>query len=229
MNNSASNQINCLQGIKTLSIFWIILGHTFLFETISSTNILNVIKWSLQLQSSFVQAAYYAVDTFLVISGVLSGYLFCNSNSIRSFLWKQVPKMYLHRFVRLGPGLYAILILYITLGDRIGFGPYKLLLNSFETPKCLDKFTSEVFFIQNYHHPRTDVGYVCIKPPFCINLLFLVFGHYAFMVPSDRNATLYIATNFHRFATIENKFLSFWGYINGRHFDFYHFWSYLLQ
>ncbi|XP_065158967.1 nose resistant to fluoxetine protein 6-like isoform X2 [Atheta coriaria] len=195
MNNSASNQINCLQGIKTLSIFWIILGHTFLFETISSTNILNVIKWSLQLQSSFVQAAYYAVDTFLVISGVLSGYLFCNSNSIRSFLWKQVPKMYLHRFVRLGPGLYAILILYITLGDRIGFGPYKLLLNSFETPKCLDKFTSEVFFIQNYHHPRTDClgtmhsWYLAIEMQLCILLPIFI-------------GLLQLRTSFFRFGVI---------------------------
>jgi hypothetical protein len=67
-------------GIRAISLFWIILGHSFVFQLILSDNILHILD---NLQNSYgiqlLLGAIFAVDTFFFISGFLAVVAFMNT------------------------------------------------------------------------------------------------------------------------------------------------------
>ena len=67
-------------GIRAMSLFWIILGHSFLFHLVVADNVLHVLD-TLQ-NSSAIQlllGAAFGVDTFFFISGFLAVVVFINT------------------------------------------------------------------------------------------------------------------------------------------------------
>jgi peptidoglycan/LPS O-acetylase OafA/YrhL len=141
-----------LDGVRALSMAWVVLGHTFIFAAtiVGFANMTPDVAGALRPLTAAGQAtalppnapppgvmvsvggqamtnAYLAVETFLFLSGFLAvrGLLLrCCAAGKTTGLLKQAPTLYLLRFLRLTPAYALVLFLYWqVLGAAGGRGP----------------------------------------------------------------------------------------------------------
>ncbi|KAJ6640801.1 Nose resistant to fluoxetine protein 6 [Pseudolycoriella hygida] len=153
--NAGEVKFACLDGIRVVSIVWIVIGHT-VFNTQRSAvmNSLDVIAWNQSLWADISWSTFnFAVDTFFVIGGFLATRSINRqfSNDIRSHTKKiaLIPKMWLHRYMRLAPVVISVVLFFSTIATQLGKGPF---WNSVmrEVELCYDNWWSTVLFVQNY-------------------------------------------------------------------------------
>ena len=119
--------IGCLFGLHFLTMAWIVLGHIYIIGLylLPVSNIGKVPDFVQPLPLQIIFNAFPAVDTFLVISGALvSAGLTREEQAGRRVGLRQLPMLYLHRFLRLTP-LYAVVVWFTaTLLRHIGSGTF---------------------------------------------------------------------------------------------------------
>ncbi|XP_074654991.1 nose resistant to fluoxetine protein 6-like isoform X2 [Tubulanus polymorphus] len=148
---SSGDTINCIHGIRFITMFWIILGHTydFFFIFVRSENVIeyasSLIKnWSF----SIVYAGYYSVETFFFLSGLVLTYI-----SMKKMLDSGGPKninwfmFYFHRFWRLTPLYLALWMIYVTFSSYFGDGPLYPDYSSLEGSGHWCSYSSFLFHI----------------------------------------------------------------------------------
>ncbi|CAF1378949.1 unnamed protein product, partial [Didymodactylos carnosus] len=64
-----------LNGIRVLSLLWVIFGHTYVFGFFYTDNIAQIFSWTQQFLFQLITNAVFSVDTFFVISGFLTAVL----------------------------------------------------------------------------------------------------------------------------------------------------------
>ncbi|CAF1508187.1 unnamed protein product, partial [Didymodactylos carnosus] len=74
--NESADSFKFLNGIRVLSLLWVIFGHTFVFSLLTVDNIVKIVQWTQQFSFQFLLSAVFGVDTFFVISGFLTAVLF---------------------------------------------------------------------------------------------------------------------------------------------------------
>ena len=161
-----------LNGIRALSLFWIVLGHSFVFQLILADNIIHVLD---NLQHSYAMqlllGAMFGVDTFFFISGFLAAFVFLhtfrdqsksmelNSIDFLSFLldtfrWQDLFLYYLHRYCRLIPTLIFVLLVSLHLTPWMGQGPIYPTATGFEISSCRYRWWTTVLFLNNLITPE---------------------------------------------------------------------------
>ncbi|XP_025835233.1 nose resistant to fluoxetine protein 6-like [Agrilus planipennis] len=183
--SKSSHHLLCLGGLKTLSIFWVMLGHRYTSsEDIMAINFNDIQTMARQLRSQYIQGAQYAVDTFLVLSGCLITYLvikpmteFKNriANQSMSKKASSITSItllnYVHRYLRLTPPVAVLFMYYVTLARRVGSGPgYNFITDSQRQP-CVDNWWSFFLYVENYAHTRN----MCIVHMWYINVDMQIF------------------------------------------------------
>ncbi|CAL8083371.1 unnamed protein product [Calicophoron daubneyi] len=120
--------LTCLDGIRFLTMTWIIFGHYLmtLIMTVSnnllvmSNKILN--RWTFQVLLN----STISVDTFFFMSGLLTAYMGLNAYR-KTHGWANKAKFWtvfvVHRFVRLTPLYMFVLIVYTGLFTHLYDGP----------------------------------------------------------------------------------------------------------
>ncbi|XP_072044138.1 O-acyltransferase like protein-like [Amphiura filiformis] len=151
-----SQSIGCLHGIRVISLTWVALGHTFMFNFLIGIENMPEALVNI-LPSFFFQAvgnAYSSVDTFFFMSGFLLCYLtftrMAKSDGKISWLL-----FYFHRIWRITP-LYAFVILFIIYHHPyFGDGPkwYQVL---YVDSLCEKYWWRNLLYINNYF-PFTDM------------------------------------------------------------------------
>jgi len=119
--------LECLNGIRFLSIAWVILGHTYLFVSIGAgDNFASILgDWVKRFSFAIVSNATFSVDSFFLLSGLLTSYLFMKEASKRNVLSiKFLLKYYLHRYIRLTPPLMIMVMISLNLSKYFGSGPF---------------------------------------------------------------------------------------------------------
>ena len=185
--------IRCLNGIRTLSMFWVILGHSYLFVLPSLTNTMSVVtEVAPRFSSQPVSNGYYSVDSFFVLSGFLVMYLSLRElarthKSSRGYILFLI-KFYLHRVLRITPTLFVVLVFIWQLLPLVSDGPLwrqaidpqvalcdginwifpLLYLNNFY-PKFLDSCMGWTWYLAN------DMQFFFISPVFIFPAFFLSF------------------------------------------------------
>ncbi|VEN59111.1 unnamed protein product [Callosobruchus maculatus] len=174
------NNLTCLNGLRVISMMWIILGHLYgIVVMMPKENFLDFIKVHESIEGAFPIAANLAVDTFFVVGGLLVSYVFLTLEDMRiniNFFW-----FYLHRFMRLTPSLLALIIFCVTLMDRIAYGPFWTLAVYKIKNTCIKNWWSTLLYVQNYVNPTNtclshtwyiavDMQYCIITPPLLILL-----------------------------------------------------------
>ena len=106
--------ITSINGLRVISMLWVILGHTHLTALVTGLdNIYSVRNVLSRFTFQAIGNAYFAVDSFFVLSGLLVAYL-----SMRQMKRKngRFPFLsyYLHRYLRLTP-TYAFVLFFIWL------------------------------------------------------------------------------------------------------------------
>ncbi|KAK3706696.1 hypothetical protein RRG08_019691 [Elysia crispata] len=150
--------LSCVNGIRVMSINWVVLGHTLLILTYMGDNIgaysqKALKRWSFQA----IINATYSVDTFFVLSGLLVTYLtLCE-------LRKNAGKLnwvmfYVHRYLRLTPIYMICLGIWVSLMPYLVDGPLFPQRAGYEKDHCKNTWWGNLLYIQNL---------VKFKPTYC--------------------------------------------------------------
>ena len=150
--NSPSRSLNCLDGLRTLSMVWIILGHTIDFMDTPFADIDNVEFEPQYLgrgSMQFATSAHLGVDTFFFISGLLTVYVMLKRFEKKRKLDPPHLAIIL-RWLRLVPLLGFVLALYVGLVPYFGEGPmwYRMV---HETNFCRTYWWTNLAFVNNFY------------------------------------------------------------------------------
>ncbi|KAH8278496.1 hypothetical protein KR018_004092, partial [Drosophila ironensis] len=143
------NVIDCLHGIRCLSLIWVVYLHEHMYCLISpNINFIYAISWMEKPVASFFQHGYFSVDTFLFIGGLL-----VSMTALRTMEKTKgklnVPMMYLHRLIRIWPVLAMAILVYVKLMPVVSGGP--LFKSGFHGKEaCVNGWYWDLLFIQNY-------------------------------------------------------------------------------
>ena len=154
-NENSRQSLKVFDGVRTLSIGWVVFGHTFQFSAILIKNFGDINHFFKSWEFAIIQSGLYAVDVFFMLSGFLfrlgfQKYLkqnyFKNSQS-RVILFF---KAFFHRYIRLLP-LYLVLLFFVTyslpfFGDGPLFAQFITKMNEY----CERHWYHNLFYINNF-------------------------------------------------------------------------------
>ena len=145
------DSLEFLDGVRVLSIGWVILGHTAInyLEFTVTSNFDNVLDNADQPIFLLGYAGFYAVDTFFWISGVLMAYLFIiEVNKYPSFSIGKLSMVYLHRYLRITPTFMFCTMFFWSLEAYIGGGPVWIDIDYF-IGSC-DYWYANIIYLSNF-------------------------------------------------------------------------------
>ena len=124
-------EMRCLNGIRALSMLWIILGHTFQsfqgamgFGMGQSDQLFAALDVRPRLSAQMVTGAQLGVDTFFFLSGFLAAYIGLKKlRGNRAPGWKVWAGYMWERWIRLTPTYLFILAFYINVVPFLAAGP----------------------------------------------------------------------------------------------------------
>ena len=126
---SPARSLGGLDGMRSFSMLWIILGHSSLFTTFEGEVNPATSKDVLQsIPEQFVYSAAFGVDTFFFISGMLTAYTMMNKLRKKIKPVAQLPQQtllfMLLRWLRLTPVFAYVLFMYTFIGSTAASGPF---------------------------------------------------------------------------------------------------------
>jgi len=144
--------LDCLNGVRVISMSWVILGHCFSFRSHSA--IINIEELPDVLGRLWVALCYggfFAVDSFFWLGGLLMGYLTLmelekRRGKLGVIGWTFV---YLHRLLRILPMYIFMMIIYNWFARRVGSGPLWFETDAM-TENCDEYWWSNLLFINNF-------------------------------------------------------------------------------
>ncbi|OWF39479.1 Nose resistant to fluoxetine protein 6 [Mizuhopecten yessoensis] len=117
------SQIKAVNGIRVLSLSWVILGHTYYFTVSLSKNLVVATDWASRWTFQAVLSALFSVDSFFLLSGMLVSFLTLKEMQKKNgkINWLMY---YFHRFWSPTPAYMLVLVTYIGLFHYWGDGPF---------------------------------------------------------------------------------------------------------
>ncbi|XP_043644252.1 nose resistant to fluoxetine protein 6 [Drosophila teissieri] len=176
--HSNPNVIDCLHGIRCLSLIWVITCHQYSASLISPhINLFSAATWLEQPFASFILHGFIAVDSFLVIGGFLVALIPLRlMDKTKGKL--NVPMMYLHRIIRIAPLLAMAIVIHMKLMPLISDGP--LFKGGYlGNAACRSGWYWTLLFVNNYTDAKClgqswylsmDMQLYIISPIFLISL-----------------------------------------------------------
>lgn len=144
------NAITSINGIRVISMFWVILGHTFLWGlddgvTANIEEAFETVPQPFYFQP--VNNAFLSVDTFFVLSGLLLSYLSIREMERRKGRFPFVF-FYLHRLLRLSPAYYFAVFFSFKVWPYVGSGPLWYLP---DVHRCEKYWWTNILYINNFY------------------------------------------------------------------------------
>ena len=150
-----ASAVTSINGIRVISMFWIILGHTFALEMryrnigASFANIQEVFetvqkRFLFQLVDNF----NFSVDGLFVLSGLLLSYLSIKEIDRRQGKFPFIS-FYVHRLLRLSPAYYLAVFLSFKVLPHVGSGPLWFFMD--EISYCEKYWWTNILYINNFY------------------------------------------------------------------------------
>ncbi|XP_053395822.1 nose resistant to fluoxetine protein 6-like [Mercenaria mercenaria] len=161
---TAIGPLACLNGIRVLSMWWVILGHTYFFSVFTIDNAVELSKVVQRFTFQPIINGTFSVDSFFFLSGLLVAYLaFKQIREKGKFNW---PYYFLHRYWRLTP-LYAFVILYNTfISPHTIFGPNSYIVGqpSYKAgvDVCKKYWWTNLLYINNMYPNYGNIQTTCL-------------------------------------------------------------------
>ncbi|KAJ8730614.1 hypothetical protein PYW08_002027 [Mythimna loreyi] len=166
--SSGGGSLKCLDGIRTLAMIWVVVGHSFSTEPFHA-NPADVFTWLISARALWITAATMTVDTFFTIAGVLLVYTTAGKMNQITFL-KNIHWFYLNRFIRVTPLLAVTVLLQASYLNRITDGPHWVsVINLTET--CRKNWWSTLLHIQNL----VNVSDMCVSHSWYVAIDFQLY------------------------------------------------------
>ncbi|XP_063232956.1 nose resistant to fluoxetine protein 6-like isoform X2 [Bacillus rossius redtenbacheri] len=147
--DTSKDTLACVNGLRFLSICWIVFGHTYYQTSVSPlANALDVAYFHTRWAMMIVMNGTVSTDTFFLLSGALLCYVFMRDRSkgLRFSLFK----FYLHRYIRLTPAYAAVVFFYASMLYHLGSGPLWHSTIATERDNCLASWWTNLLYINNY-------------------------------------------------------------------------------
>ncbi|XP_015839400.1 nose resistant to fluoxetine protein 6-like [Tribolium castaneum] len=151
-----SDQLLCLNGIKAMSMMWVITGHEFsnvMFAPLSNFFVLQ--EWLNDPANMFIMGATVSVDTFFVVGGLVTVYTFLKSMDKGAKF--NVLLFYFHRYLRLTPAYFIMALIHLFLLNHFGNGPLWKVVDVELVDSCETGWWSSLLYINNYVQKGTCV------------------------------------------------------------------------
>ncbi|CAF1664171.1 unnamed protein product, partial [Adineta ricciae] len=145
-----------INGIRVLSLCWVIIGHSIAFGLSYTSNIVDILVWTRNVSFQLIINALLSVDTFFVLSGFLTAVLFIREVKKKEKLSvRLVILYYVHRYIRLTPTLLLVILVSINLTPYFGQGPVYPTQKGFESDDCrYVHWWTSILYIGNFVNPH---------------------------------------------------------------------------
>ncbi|OWF41722.1 nose resistant to fluoxetine protein 6-like [Mizuhopecten yessoensis] len=147
--HQGSGSITCMNGVRFLSMSWVLLGHSFAFGLGMGDNLLTFLPEMVKTWTAHVILnALVSVDSFFTISGLLLSYLVLKEMKKKNgkLNWGM---FYFHRFWRLTPPYMLLMMVYVPLFRYMFEGP-KWMQGGSEQNFCADTWWTNLLYINNF-------------------------------------------------------------------------------
>ncbi|CAF3405306.1 unnamed protein product [Rotaria socialis] len=154
--NSYPKNLACLNGIRVLSLSWIVLGHTIIFAVYYSDNLITIFNWSRKLWFQIIIQTFFSIDSFFLLSGLLAAftYFISKTENDQFSIVKFFMNHYVHYYLRY-TSLYAIILLiYITLSPYMAQNGPVYPIDGIETSSCRHNWWRNLLYINNFFDMR---------------------------------------------------------------------------
>ena len=125
-----------INGIRVLSLFWVILGHAFVFNMYFISNSFDLLSATRNIFFQFITSGVFSVDTFFLLSGFLTAVLFVRQARKEKISCRLMTLYYVHRYLRLTPTFILVMFVSIYLTPYFGHGPLYPTQQGFESEGC---------------------------------------------------------------------------------------------
>ncbi|KAF5900814.1 nose resistant to fluoxetine protein 6-like, partial [Clarias magur] len=173
-----------LNGVRVLSLFWIICGHTMQLSAWSGLD--NGKRWRAAVEDNplyvvaFSGPVYLAVDTFLFLGGLLSAksFLGCIQKSNDELSLRLIAHFLFRRFKRIQPLHLFIVCAIVTLFSFLHEGPFWFTAED-QILKCEEFWWSNLLLVNNLitikHTCAPWTWYLSVDFQFYATTPFLIF------------------------------------------------------
>ncbi|XP_060083819.1 nose resistant to fluoxetine protein 6-like [Ylistrum balloti] len=164
--STASSPLSSLNGMRVLSMWWVILGHNFELPMSNETvqNPLQATKIGQRFSFQAVLNGTFSVDTFFFMSGTLVTYL-CLKDISKNQGRTRWGMFYFHRFWRLTPAFAFCLMIYATLTRHFVYGPYSIVYEAmmhYAPDPCQSSWWASLLYIQNFYPSSGRLDKICM-------------------------------------------------------------------
>ncbi|XP_072028216.1 nose resistant to fluoxetine protein 6-like [Amphiura filiformis] len=159
---SPSSMLGSLNGIRVLSMWWVILGHSMYFPYgLRYDNPVYIVDQFDKTALFPVLNGTFSVDTFFVLSGFLVTYLTLKELRKTSgrINWFQ---FYFHRFWRITPLYMVCLAIWATLTPYLGNGTGKDAFLKYTSDACQKYWWTNLLYISNLYPFPGNLGDHCM-------------------------------------------------------------------
>ncbi|XP_075972641.1 nose resistant to fluoxetine protein 6-like [Anticarsia gemmatalis] len=142
--------LECITGIKTLAMIFIIAGHACMF--IASGPVMDADAWDRLVRApanAFMLNNTLLVDTFLMLSAFLFSRLLLVELDKRRGKLNVIPIL-VFRYIRVTPAYLVVILFYMTWLPKIGEGPLWQDRLQLEQQRCMDSWWTNILYINNY-------------------------------------------------------------------------------
>jgi peptidoglycan/LPS O-acetylase OafA/YrhL len=144
-------QLLCLNGMKAISMMWIVMAHEYVNGSWGAVaNYLIISEFIQERANMFVVGATIAVDTFFVIGGLVTVYTFLKATD--KGVKFNIVLYYVHRYLRLTPAVAIVILIHATLLKHLGDGPLWSSIDDHLVESCRKHWWAALLYIQNYVH-----------------------------------------------------------------------------
>ncbi|XP_039746468.1 nose resistant to fluoxetine protein 6-like [Pararge aegeria] len=147
-NNSLG--LECVNGIKSLAMIFIIAGHACLF--IGSGPVMDAEAWDRLIRdptNAFMLNNALLVDTFLFLSAFLFSRLLLIELDKRRGRLNVLPIL-VFRYIRVTPAYSIVILFYMTWLPKIGEGPLWEGRLQLEQERCMEVWWANILYVNNY-------------------------------------------------------------------------------
>lgn len=146
------DSLELLNGVRVMSIGWVILGHTclnYMYYAVTS-NYNTAFDQAKESNYIVVAGGFYAVDTFFWLSGLLMAYLFIlEVNKTPNFSAWKLSMVYIHRYLRITPVYMFCLLFFWAMQVYIGSGPMWFDIGTY-IGECKEYWYTNLIYLNNF-------------------------------------------------------------------------------